>query len=79
MHEYYDYIQNPTRENVSDFITRALENNLDIIAKKKSYIDYFANRLRVERIGTHGLFSNVGEPVVLSKVAEEVANHPGVM
>lgn len=79
MHEYYDYIQNPTRENASEFITQALENNLDIIAKKKNYIDYLANRPRVERIGTHGLFSNAGEPVVLSKVAEEVANHPGVI
>lgn len=35
MHEYYDYVQNPTRENASEFITQALENNLDIIAKKK--------------------------------------------
>ena len=79
MHEYYDYIQQPTRENASEFITQALENNLDIIAKKKNYIDYLANRPRVERIGTHGLFSNEGEPVVLSKVAEEVANHTGVV
>lgn len=79
MHEYYDYLQRPTRENASEFITQALENNLDIIAKKKNYIDYLANRPRVEKIGTHGLFSNEGEAVVLSKVAEEVANHPGVI
>lgn len=79
MHEYYDYIQKPTRENASEFITQALENNLDIIAKKKNYIDYLANRPRVERIGTHGLFSYAGESVVLSKVAEEVASHEGVI
>ena len=79
MHEYYDYLQRPTRENASEFITQALENNLDIIAKKKNYIDYLANRPRVEKIGTHGLFSNEGEAVVLSKVAEKVANHPGVI
>ena len=79
MHEYYDYLQRPTRENATEFITQALENNLDIIAKKKNYIDYLANRPRVERIGTHGLFSNEGESVVLSHVAEEVANHPGVI
>lgn len=71
MHEYYDYVQNPTRENASECITQALENNLDIIAKKKNYIDYLANRPRVERIGTHGLFSNEREPIVLSKVAEK--------
>ena len=79
MHEYYDYLQKPNRENATEFITQALENNLDIIAKKKNYIDYLANRPRVERIGTHGLFSNEGESVVLSRVAEEVADHPGVV
>ena len=79
MHEYYDYLQKPNRENATEFITQALENNLDIIAKKKNYIDYLANRPRVERINTHGLFSNERESVVLSRVAEEVANHPGVV
>lgn len=79
MHEYYDYLQKPNRENATEFITQALENNLDIIAKKKNYIDYLANRPRVEKIGTHGLFSNEGESIVLSRVAEEVANHPGVV
>lgn len=79
MHEYYDYLQKPTRENASEFITQALENNLDIIAKKKNYMDYLANRPGVEKTGTHGLFSNEGESIVLSKVAEEVANHPGVV
>jgi hypothetical protein len=34
MHEYFDYIQNPTRKNASEFITQALEYNLVIIAKK---------------------------------------------
>ena len=79
MHEYYDYLQRSTRENATEFITQALENNLDIIAKKKNYIDYLANRPRVEKIGAHGLFSNEGESVVLSRVAEEAANHPGVI
>lgn len=79
MHEYYDYIQRPTRENASEFITQALENNLDIIAKKKNYMDYLANRPGVEKVGTHGLFSNEGESIVLSRVADEVANHTGVV
>lgn len=79
MHEYYDYLQKPNRENASEFITQALENNFDIIAKKKNYIDYLANRPRVEKIGTHGLFSNEGEVIQLTKVAEEVANHTGTI
>lgn len=79
MHEYYDYLQRPTRENASEFITQALENNLDLIAKKKNYVDYLAHRPGVEKTGSHGLFSNEGEPIVLSRVADEVANHTGVV
>lgn len=79
MHEYYDYLQNPTRENASELITQALEYHMDSIAKKKNYMDYLANRPRVETVGTHGLFSDEGKPVVLSKVADEVANHKGII
>ena len=79
MHEYYDYLQKPTRENASEFITQALEYNLDIIGKKRNYTDYLANRPGVERIGSHGLFSTEGESIALAKVQEEVANHPGVI
>jgi TPR repeat protein len=79
MHEYDDYILNPTRENASEFISIALENNLDLIAKRKNYVDYIANRPRVGRINEHGLFTDEETPVVLAQVAEEVANHKGVI
>ena len=64
---------------MTEFIVQASEDNFDTIAKKKNYIDYLANRLRVERIGIHGLFSSEGESIVLFSVAAEVANHPGVI
>ena len=54
MHEYTDYLLSPTRENASEFITLALENNLDLIGKRKNYVDYIASRPRVEKIGKHG-------------------------
>ena len=75
--EYEDYLNNPTRENASEFISIALENNLDLIGKKRKFVDYIANRPRVEKIGSHGLFTDEGVPVVLSRVAEEVSNHTG--
>jgi len=77
MFEHEDYTGNPTRENASEFITRALENNLDLIGKRKNFVDYVANRPRVERIGTHGLFTDAGQPVVLSQVQDEVSSHTG--
>lgn len=79
MLEYGDYLLNPTRENASEFITQALENNVDLIGKRKNYVDYIATRPRVERIGEHGLFTDAGEPVILAQVADEAANHKGIV
>ncbi|MSU03480.1 MobP3 family relaxase [Tissierella pigra] len=75
--EYEDYIKNPSLENASEFISIAIEENFDKIGKRKNYVDYIANRLRVEKMGKHGLFTGGDESLVLSRIAEEVANHEG--
>jgi len=75
--EYEDYIKNRTIENASEFISIALEQNLDKINKRQNYVDYIANRPRVERMGTHGLFTGGDDEIVLSRISEEVANHIG--
>ena len=75
--EYEDYLAAPTRGNASEFITRAIEDNADSLAKRENYVDYIAKRPRAERSGAHGLFTGSDEPLVLSQVAEAVAGHPG--
>ena len=75
--EYEDYIKNSTIENASEFISIVIEENLDKIGKRKNYVDYIANRPRVERMGKHGLFNGGNDSLVLSRIAEEVANHEG--
>ena len=75
--EYEDYHQHATIGNASEFITQALEQNLNIAATKENYVDYLANRPRVERIGEHGLFTDAGKPVLLSQVKKEVSEHKG--
>ncbi|MCI8321033.1 MAG: SEL1-like repeat protein [Dorea sp.] len=75
--EYEDYRQHPTIGNASEFITQSLERNLDMAAMKENYVDYLANRPRVERIGEHGLFTDAGKPVVLADVQKEVVEHKG--
>lgn len=75
--EYEDYIESKTVENASEFITMALEQNMDKIGQRQNYVDYIANRPRVQRMGSHGLFTGGDDEVVLSRIAEEVANHPG--
>lgn len=77
MLEYEDYRQHATIGNASEFITQALERNLDMAAMKENYVDYLANRPRVERIGEHGLFTDAGKPVILTKVQKEVSDHKG--
>ncbi len=77
--EYQDYMKTPTQQSASEFITRAIEDNLDQIAKKENYLEYIAKRPRAQRFGSHGLFTGNDDALVLSKVQKEVANHPGVV
>lgn len=75
--EYEDYLVTPTRSNASEFITRALEDNYDRIAKMDNYLNYIATRPRAQRIGSHGLFTGAEDSLVLAQIAEAVAMHPG--
>ena len=77
--EYADYQAAPTRGNASEFITRAIEDSYESIAQRENYVDYIANRPRVQKLGAHGLFTAEDGPLVLSQVADEVAQHPGVV
>lgn len=77
--EYEDYLAAPTRGNASEFISRAVEDNLDQVAKRENYLQYIAQRPRAERMGFHGLFTDKDDELVLSQVASAVANHPGTV
>lgn len=77
--EYEDYLAAPTRGNASEFISRAIEDNLDQVAKKENYLQYIAQRPHAERLGSHGLFTDKDDELVLSQVASEVAQHPGTV
>ena len=79
LEEYADYHESPTRGNASEFITRAIEDNLDQIAKMENYVDYIAKRPRAQRFGAHGLFNGSNEPLALSKIQNEVAHHSGTI
>lgn len=77
--EYQDYLLAKTKYTATTFIDKAIEENVDRIGKKENYIGYIAMRPRVEKSGSHGLFSYSDEPIKLSKVAKEVGNHDGVV
>ena len=71
MFEYEDYQTAPTRGNASEFITRALEDNYDQIAKRDNYVSYIASRPRAQRAGAHALFTGSDAPLVLSQIAAD--------
>lgn len=75
--EYADYIEKPNRINASELISRTMENNIDVIADSKTYADYIATRPRTQKFGSHGLFTDDGVAINLSKVSEELNNHGG--
>ena len=72
-HEYSDYEHNPTRENASELISRVMETHGGEISNRERYARYIAERPGVEKLGTHGLFSDDGVPIVLDQVERELA------
>lgn len=77
MYEYEDYLAKQTRRNASEFISRAMEDNYDKVAKLENYMRYISVRPGAEKIIDHGLFSSSDDPLVLNHVAKAVANHKG--
>ncbi len=75
--EYEDYMKESTRENASELISSIMDQNITDVATKENYIDYIANRPRVERLGEHGLFSDAGKTIQLDEIAKEVGQHEG--
>ena len=75
--EYTDFLENPTVENASELITSIIEQNADRIANRDNFVRYMGMRPRVEKVGTHGLFTQTNEPISLNAVAKEVAGHKG--
>ena len=75
--EYEDYQKSPTLGSASEFISAALELHMGELSGRSGYLKYMGTRPRVEKQGSHGLFSYAGEPISLGKVAQEVDAHRG--
>lgn len=75
--EYEDYKKSPTLGSASEFISQAIELHMGELSGRSGYLKYMGTRPRVEKQGSHGLFSYDGEPISLGKVAQEVDAHRG--
>ena len=74
--EYEDYCKTPTLGTASTFITMALDANLHEIDSESGYMQYIATRPRVQKRGTHGLFSSA-TAVDLASAISELEAHEG--
>ena len=74
--EYEDYCKTPTLGTASAFITMALDANLHEIDSESGYMQYIATRPRVQKRGTHGLFSSATS-VDLTAAMSELEAHEG--
>ena len=77
--EFEDYENAPTKANASEFLSYFEENYADKIEDMKTLVRYFAERPGVEKLGSHGLFSQTDDKINLDEVADEVSNHDGVV
>ena len=75
--EYDDYEREPTIENAGELISTIVERNADVVGNRQNFVGYMAMRPGVEKRGSHGLFNEKDEPIILDRVANEIANHKG--
>lgn len=73
LYEYEDYINNPTRGNADELILRIAETHAELFGDREKYVSYIAQRPRVEKLSSHGLFTDDCVPIILSDVQKEVA------
>ena len=73
LYEYQDYLDKPNRGNADELILRIAKTHAELFGDREKYVSYIAQRPRVEKISSHGLFTDGGVPIVLSNVQKEVA------
>ncbi|MBR2589518.1 MAG: hypothetical protein IKE65_01185 [Clostridia bacterium] len=77
--EFDSYVKNMTKANASELLSAIIERNADTVADLKTLVHYVAERPGVEKLGSHGLFSDTDEDIDLEKAAEEVAAVNGIV
>ena len=77
--EYHDYESSPTKSNASEFIDAFIERNADRIGELDKLVSYMTERPGVEKLGSHGLFSQTDDKIDLDSVAEKVGQHKGII
>lgn len=75
--EYKNYESDSTKSNATNFINAVIQR--DDIRRLDKLVSYIAERPGVEKLGSHGLFSQSDDKIDLDAVAEEVNAHNGIV
>lgn len=75
--EYKNYESDSTKSNATNFINAVIARN--DVSRLDKLVSYIAERPGVEKIGSHGLFSQTDDKIDLDAVAEEVNSHGGIV
>ena len=73
------YQEQETRYAATEFLDAFIERNADRIDGVRKLVSYYGERPGVEKLGRHGLFSQTDDKIDIDKVADEVANHEGIL
>ncbi len=77
MPELRAFLDEPTRYRASEFIDAVLDAHADDLADVPELLKYIANRPGVEKVGSHGLFSQTDEPINLEEAVKTVEERKG--
>ena len=77
MPELQAFLDEPTRYRASELIDAVLDAHADDLADVPELMKYIANRPGVEKIGSHGLFSQTDEPINLEEAVKTVEDRKG--
>lgn len=75
--EYKNYESDSTKSNATNFINAVIQR--DDVRRLDKLVSYIAERPGVEKLGSHGLFSQSDDKIDLDAVAEEVNAHNGIV
>ena len=74
---YTIYNNNQTLGNASELITEIEEDYFTRLNHAPEYLSYIAERPRVQKEGSHGLFTSHDEKIILSQLKDRISNHKG--
>lgn len=73
------YQEQETRYTATEFFDAFIERNADRIDGVKKLVQYYGERPGVEKLGRHGLFSQMDDKIDIDEIADEVSNHEGIL